>query len=273
MSDGGGIVTGAVPAAVLGGQLVDGLADHRQLVGTGVGGGVAGAKHAGEGLSAGIEEAEHGVEPEAALEVRAGSLLVGRVDLHQRGVRRRGSPPRGLWRWPTAWPWPWPEPGEGRRARRRRCHAGPATWWGRRRHLTEQSRLVSKRCQIRHALPTAGHHDRHLGQQPAPVMTGGAFAAPWNSSRIGRSEPASIGEISQKMQADLGDDLAVAFHHHDALCCLGSVHLGSALLFGSLLLSSSAVSLTRRAFSRTAHCRRRRSGEGSGLIATTGHLA
>lgn len=84
-----GGVTAVVAGPVLGWQLGDGQLYHRQLVGGGVGVGVAGANDAGQGLAGVIVELEHGVEAEAALEMAGGGFIDLRVHLDQRRVDAR----------------------------------------------------------------------------------------------------------------------------------------------------------------------------------------
>ena len=154
-----------MPAAVLLGELRHRSVDHGQLIGARVGGGVACPQHPRQGLTSGIEGAEHGMEAKAALEMAGRLLLVGRVDLHQRGVDIEDH--LACHRRPEAIP----QSGSGRRPgraqggqhavvdsvdrspdRRRRCH------------LPEQIGLIAQRRHIRDAFPAAGQHDRHLGQ-------------------------------------------------------------------------------------------------------------
>ncbi len=88
-----------------------------------------------------------------------------------------------------------------------------------------------------------------MGEQPPPVLARLPLATPGNGRRIGRAQPRPIGEISQKVKAHLGCDLAIALGHHHPLDGPCSVHSGSALLGWVLRVSTTAVSLAGRAFS------------------------
>jgi hypothetical protein len=81
-----GIVTGLMPGPIGSWELSDGHVHHRELVRTGVRGGVARSQDTGERFAGGDQEAEHRVEPVAALEVRRRVFLAFGVDLHQRRV-------------------------------------------------------------------------------------------------------------------------------------------------------------------------------------------
>lgn len=77
-------MAGVVAKPVLRGRMGHGRLDHCQLVGPGVGVGVARSQDAGQGFAGVIGEAEDGVG--AALEVAGGGLLVLGVDIDQGGV-------------------------------------------------------------------------------------------------------------------------------------------------------------------------------------------
>jgi hypothetical protein len=227
---------------------------------------LAGAQHPGQRLAGGVGEAEHGVEAVAALEVAGRSLLVGRVDLDQGRVDVEdrlglGADAEGL---------PHPRPGrrsgpaQGVEHDRVDLVDGPPD---RRRggHLPEQVGLVAQRRHVVDAHPASGQGHGHLGQQPPPVLPQCALAAPRHRRRIGGSEPGSIGDITEKVQPHEGGHLVVTLGHHHPLDGPCSVHFGSALLGWVLRVSTTAVSLAGRAFSRTGGAQRLRPGEGSGL--------
>ncbi len=67
------------------GELLEGQLQDLEVIGGGVGAGVAGTKQAGQCLAGLIEVAEQRVEAEAALVVAGGVLLLG-VGAKQRGV-------------------------------------------------------------------------------------------------------------------------------------------------------------------------------------------
>ena len=67
-------------------QLGNGVVEHHDMVDDGVGPRVARAKQSRERFTGAVCKAQEWIEPETTLVVRAGLLLVLRVDLDERGV-------------------------------------------------------------------------------------------------------------------------------------------------------------------------------------------
>jgi len=80
-------------------------------------------------------------------------------------------------------------------------------------------------------------------------MQGEAERTDRDARRQRITEAQAVGESAEGVEADVGHHLVAAgFHNHRDRAV--SVHLRSALLVGSLVFSTNAVSLARRAFSR-----------------------
>ena len=79
------------------------------------------------------------------------------------------------------------------------------------------------------------------------------------------TEPQPVGEGTKSVQPDVGDDTAPTGFHDDATRA-GSFHLGSALLGGVTVASTTTVSPARRAFSRIRAGQLTRTRERSELV-------
>ena len=264
--DGVGRIAGVVAGLVFGGELGERQVEHSQLVGAGVGVGVAGAQDPRQRLTGVVSEAEHGVKAVAALEVAGGRLLVLGVHLDQRRVHVEGHLLRRLHRPPH--PFASRRPGAAQAVEHRRVdsrHSPP----DRRRggHVAEPLGPITQRRHVGDALSAAGQHHRHLGQHTTTIVARGPLARPRHSRRVGRSQPGAVGQFPEKVQPDLGGDLAVSRHHPDTLDCVGSVHLVGALLVGFLDASTTSESLATRASPRMLSRQRARARERSGLVA------
>ena len=115
---------------VLGRDLSDRLLGDGDLVGGGVGAGVAGPQLAGERLPGLIGVGEHRVKAEAALEVARRTLLVGmtgdqrRVQIDRQLARRAAKLPR-------------PRPRSGKRSRKRSRPPGSLATWSTSRNAVD----------------------------------------------------------------------------------------------------------------------------------------
>jgi hypothetical protein len=98
------------------------------------------------------------------------------------------------------------------------------------------------------------HH--HL----APVVNREALGHDRDTCRQQISQTQTVGETAKSVQTDMGHHpLPAGLHPQSGRA--GSVHLRDALLVGSCTPSTSAVSLARRALSRTLPSQLTRSGE------------
>ena len=205
------------------------------------------------------------MEPEPALVVRRRTLLVLRVDLHQRRVHvqhhRTASPPAR------------PHCGAGLGTRRPQHveHIGVDGVEGPpdrrvRRHRAEQRRLITQRRHVRNATSASGEHHRHLRQHPAPIMNRRTLTGPRDRCRIGRRQPDPISQLAEHVGTHQLRRRAVAAGHPQPFHRRCSVHLASALQVQESDRSATSESLTWRALPRMGGPQLTRPRERSGLI-------
>lgn len=212
------------------------------VVGGGVGSGVARAQHPGQGLSGVVAEHQQRVIAEAALE-RRGCLLLLAVAGHQGGVdvehqpdplassgghhRQRpaqlaGCQPRPL---------PRRRAGRPQQAQQRLIHGGQDP--PRRRgggHSPEQLRLLAQHREIGDGLAAVGEHHRHIGQHPPRVMRRAALPQPRQDLGVALGQPRGISKIREQPGPRVGGDTPPIGRDHQARACRCSVHLRSASL-------------------------------------------
>ena len=203
------------------------------MIGDGVRSGVAWSQQPSERLTGLIGEAEHRVEPEAALVRGLGLLLVLRVDLDARRVDVEQNSIRSIRRRR-------PPPHLGSHLRHRLSDAiarpridlverpGNGGVGG---DGAEQGTTDAQVLDVEAALPTTGEHERHLGEDLAPVVDRDPVAAPGDGRREGNAEPQPVGERTERVQPDVGHHPGPTGFHDDATSA-GTVHVGSALLVG-----------------------------------------
>jgi hypothetical protein len=264
--DGDGLVSRLVAGGDRPGQLSDRLIEHGDVVGHGVRAGVARTQHPRKRLTGASAKKNIGWKPKPPLEVGSGLLVALRVDLDERGVdvdddRRRSRRRRG----------PGPDLLSHCRHRRRdrTPHRSVDLVEGPvhrrvRGHRAEQRGLEAQVLDVRTGLPAAGEHERHLGEDLAPVVDRHLFATGWNRTEERVAEPETIAEGAQRVEPDVGDHpRAAGFHLHRRSAV--TVHLGSALLVGNLSLRIPTVFATGRAVPRRRAGQLTEAREGSGL--------
>jgi hypothetical protein len=234
-----GLVTGSR------GQLRQGEVDHVDVVGDGVGAGVAGPQDAGQRLAgavAAVQAAHQRVEPEAALVGPGRALLVG-VRGHQGGVHVHQQQPihvgAGLPR-----PCPGlrpggPQPGQAVFVAGDSLDHPPGGRGG--RYLAEQRRLVAQHRKIRKAVPAVGQHHHKVAQHasgPMPMPPGLPATRP-PAKRLG--EPQPVGQLDQQQRAGVADDAVPVGSDVNPRDCLGTLHQQGALLEPGLQPSDSRI--------------------------------
>ena len=152
------------------GELRQGEVDHLDVVGDGVGAGVAGPQDAGQRLAgavAAVQAAPQRVEPEAALVGPGRALLVG-VRGHQGGVHIHQQQPVDVG---AGLPRPRPclrpggtQPGQAPLVAGDPLEHPPGGRGG--RHLAEQLRLVTQHRQVAQAVPAVSQHHHKIPQHP-----------------------------------------------------------------------------------------------------------
>jgi hypothetical protein len=221
------VVAIVVTGSDLAGKLGDRGVDHSELIGSGVGVGVARPQHTGECVPV-IGEAEHRVEPEPALEMCRRLFLVVRVNLDQRRVHVQQQ------RATTTAARPYPRSSDRSRGMQRVEHVGvdrvegaPDRW--RRRHCAEQVRLVAQRRHVGDTMPAIGKHRRHLHEQTTTVMNRSTLTGPRHRRRHRRSETEPIGQLTNRMRADVTSHLTIPADHPHAFDAACNLHHASAL--------------------------------------------
>ena len=223
-----------------------------------------GRKLRGERFAGRVEIRQQRMEPEPALVGRGRSLLLG-VRGDERAVEIDHIEPRI----------------RARRPRRRRAAARAAAIRassvsstasrarhavGDRRHLTEQVRLIAQHRQIGDRFAAIGEHHRQIDQHPAAVMAPTTLLRRRHRRRQPLGQPELIGQIAQQARTRMATTCLPSPVTHSRgrveLRCISEVPSWAR----DLLASTTAVSLTRRAFSRTRPTISGITTERSGLV-------
>jgi hypothetical protein len=186
---------------VLLGDLRERLLRPLDLVGGGVGPGVAGAQEPGQRLVRLVEVGEQRVEAEAALEVARRALLL-RVGGHERGVEVDRDP----FRFHAELPCPLARPGTGapQALQQVRVAGDPVDYPERRRvggHLAEERLLVTHRAQVREAVAAVGEHHREVAHDAAGIAPRAALALPRKPNRQRPRQPRLVRHLRQQRAA------------------------------------------------------------------------
>ena len=236
------------------------------MIGDGVRGGVARSQLHTQRLAGGVSCAIDRMEPEAALVVRGGAVLVLRVDLVQRRVdiqhhlaaadgRRRACPHLGPHRRHRR-----PQRPAGRRAE---FVENPVQ--GRvRRHRPEQAALSAKVFDVGARLTTTGEHQRRLSENLPTVMNRGPLPGPPDGTGQRMAEPETIGKAAKSVQPNMRHNaFAAPFHHHRNRA--DTLHPVGALLVRDSDASTTSESQPTRASTRIGQPQPPETREGSGL--------
>ena len=214
------------------GQLGQRHGQQLDMISGGVGPGVAGTQDPRQGFVGGVQEREQRMEPEPLLVVRGRALLlrVGRhegsveVDHVEAGVgSRRPNLPAGL--------------GSGRRDPLERSTVDGFQGPPRRRRrgdLAEQVGLVAEHSQIRDGVAAVGDHHREIHQHLATVVASLTLLGRRHGHRHALGQPHGIREIRQESSAHMRGDVPAIGGYHELAAGPVTLHLGSALLVGTL---------------------------------------
>jgi hypothetical protein len=219
----------------LSGELGEREVDHVDLVGGGVGRGVAGPQDRGQRLAGAVTTVQPGrqrVEPEGVLVGAGRALLVG-VRGHQGGIQvdhqQPVHPGAGL-PGPPAGPHPGqPQSGQPPLPGLGQALDDPPGGWGR-GHRTDQPRLVTEHGQVGKAVPTISQHDRQIGQHLAgPVPSPARLPLAHPAIQLGR-QPQPVSQPDQQRRPDLPDEPVAIGGDFEPCPRLGSLHPQGALL-------------------------------------------
>jgi hypothetical protein len=186
-------------------ELLERQADDVDVVGRGVGAGVARAQHAGQRLAGLIQIGQQRVKPEAALERARRAVLVGvrrdqrRVDVDDDPLGPSAGVPRVLAR---------PRASGPQRVEQAPVAGDPIDDPKRRsvrRDLAEQRLLVADRAQIRKAVAPIGEHHRQVAHHPAGIVPAPPLAHPDKAPRQRPCQAQPVGRLGQQRRARVRD--------------------------------------------------------------------
>ena len=229
--------------------MVQCVVEHGDVIDRGPRAGVAGTQPAGERFAGRVQIRDKWMEPETTFIRRRRALLIGmridqsRVKVDDIEPRIRASRPR-------------------LRPRNRSSLRDPvqtrvvdgferAPRGRQRRHLPEQRRLIPQHRDIGDRLAAISEHHRQIDQHPTTVMATTAPFCRRHRHRQRLSQPHRVRDISQQPRPRMIHHTTPTDGHRKPRPTVIVLHLESAFLVLATTPSTSAVSLTRRAFSRT----------------------
>jgi hypothetical protein len=189
------------------------------------------------------------MKPEPTL-VRRSRVLLFRMRVHERAVEIDHVEPRIRARRPCRGACRSASGGDPRERGRVDRFEGPPR--GRnRRDLAEQVRLITQHREVRDRFAAIGEHHRQIDQHLTAIMTTAALLRRPHRHRQPLGQAERVSQIAQHASARVAHDVLAVTGHQKERTRRVTLHLGSALLGWGSAPSTSAVSPTRRAFSRT----------------------
>lgn len=231
---------GAVTVGV--GDLGQGRVQDGDVVGGGVGTGVARPQHSGQGFAGVVQEAQQRVVAEPAF-VGGRCLFLVRVAGDEGGIevqdQARQIASAGAGRGQAAGGLGGLQPGDLPGSSSRRAQAGecgradagqqaPGGQGGGDR--TEDLRLVPQHGQVRYRLAAVGEHHCQIDRDPAEVVPGATRSKPAQRVRERAGQASDIGEIGQQPGSGMADHPAAVGGDDELRTRPGSVHAESAFL-------------------------------------------
>ncbi len=253
---------GRLVLAHLARQLSARVHEHADVIGGGVGGGVAGVQDTCERLAGGVQIAEQRVKAEAA-RVGGGDALLLRVRGHQGGVDVEDDLVRARTR----------RPGARSGARSGRSDAievlgvdrGDHTPGGRvRGDCAVQIDLIAQRPQVRQAVAAVGEHHRQVAQDPPGIVGRGGLSGRRHRRAEVVCQPEPVGQLDEQRAAGVRHHCGGVRHDLYLLLARPTRHLHEILLGGVDEASIPPFSPPSRTSRRPAALRRRALLQGPG---------